>query len=98
MATDLKELQEAEDIAYFRAELVDISPESFTFEEKRQILDDMLKSSAAIEDAMREDFAKLDEVAQTKLLDNLGESGYRDRDWWYRMLMDGPRHRDKPTI
>ena len=97
MATDLKALQEAEDHAYFMAELVDFSPESFTFEEKRQILDDMLKSSAAIEDAMREDFAKLDEVAQTRLLDSLGASGYRDRDWWYRMLMDGPRHRDKPT-
>lgn len=96
--TNMKELKEAEDHAYFMAELVDISPESFTFEEKRRILDDMLKSSAAIEDAMREDFAKLDEVAQTKLLDGLGASGYRDRDWWYRMLMDGPRHRDKPTI
>lgn len=96
--TNIKELKEAEDHAYFMAELVDISPESFTFEEKRRILDDMLKSSAAIEDAMREDFAKLDEVAQTKLLDGLGASGYRDRDWWYRMLMDGPRHRDKPTI
>lgn len=47
---------------------------------------------------MCEDFAKLDEVSQTRLLDSFGASGYRDRDWWYRMLMDGPRHRDGPTI
>lgn len=98
MATNWQTLEEAEDHAYFMAELVDISPESFTLEEKKQILEDMWKTSSDIENRMREDFAKLDEVSQTKLLDSLGASGYRDRDWWYRMLMDGPKHRDKPTI
>lgn len=98
MATDWQTLEEAKDHAYFMAELVDISPESFTLEEKRQILEDMWKTSSDIENRMREDFANLDEVSQTKLLDSLGASGYRDRDWWYRMLMDGPKHRDKPTI
>lgn len=98
MEADWQTLEEAEDHAYFMAELVDISPESFTLEEKRQILDDMLASSSAIENRMRDDFAELDEVTQTRLLDSLGASGYRDRDWWYRMLMDGPRHRDRPTI
>ena len=75
-----------------------MSPEGFTLEEKRQILDDMIASSAAIENALREDFAKLDEVSQAKPLGSLGASGYRDRDWWYRMLMDGPKHRTRPTI
>lgn len=98
MATDWQTLEEAEDHAYFMAELVDISPESFTLEEKRKILDGMLEASSAIENRMRGNFAELDEVTQTRLLDSLGTSGYRDRDWWYRMLMDGPRHRDKPTI
>lgn len=98
MKENWKDLEDAEDHVYFMAELVDMSPESFTLEEKRQILDDMIKSSAAIEDAMREDFARLDEVTQTRLLDSLGGSGCRDRDWWYRMLMDDPRHRDRPTI
>ena len=59
------------------AELVDMSPESFTLEEKRKILDDMIASSSAIENRMREDFAKLDEVTQTRLLDSLGASGCR---------------------
>ena len=98
MATDWQTLEEAEDHAYFMAELVDISPESFTLEEKRKILDDMLEASSAIENRMRGNFAELDEVTQTRLLDSLGTSGYRDGDWWYRMLMDGPRHRDKPSI
>ena len=98
MNDKMEKLKEAEDLAYFRAELVEMSPESFTLEEKRQILDDMRKSSSDIENAMRENFAKLDEVTQTRLLDSLGQSGYRDRDWWYRMLMDGPKHRDRPTF
>lgn len=80
MTEDMKQLEQAEDHAYFMAELVDMSPESFTLEEKRQILDDMIASSSAIENRMREDFAKLDEVTQTMLLDSLGASGHRDRD------------------
>ena len=96
MDENWKNLEEAEDFAYFRAELVEMSPESYSLEEKKQILKDMWKMSSDIENRMREDFAKLDEVSQTKLLDSLGVSGYRD--WWYRMLMDGTKHRDKPTI
>ncbi|WP_346697390.1 hypothetical protein [Thermophilibacter mediterraneus] len=98
MREDWNQLEAREDHAYFMAELVDMSPESFTLEEKRKILDDMIASSSAIENRMREDFAKLDEVTQTRLLDSLGASGCRDRDWWYRMLMDGPVHREFPTI
>ena len=61
MATDWKALEDAEDHAYFMAELMDISPESFTLEEKKQILHDMIASSSAIENAMRDEFAELDE-------------------------------------
>lgn len=81
MKENWKDLEDAEDHAYFMAELVDMSPESFTLEEKKAILDDMIESSTAIEDAMREGFARLGEVTQTRLLDSLGQSGYRDRDW-----------------
>lgn len=98
MDENWKNLEDTESFAFFMAELVDISPESFTLEEKMQILENMWKTSSDIENGMREDFAKLDEVSQTKLLDGLGASGYRGRDWWYRMFMDEPRHRDKPTI
>ena len=80
MATDWQTLEEAEDHDYSMAELVDISPESFTLEEKKQIPEDMRKTSSDIENRMREYFAKLDEVSQTKVLDSLGVSGYRDRD------------------
>lgn len=69
--TDWKALEDAEDHAYSMAELVDISPESFTLEEKKQILHDMIASSSAIENAMRDEFAELDEVIQTCLIDDL---------------------------
>lgn len=73
--TDWKALEDAEDHAYFMAELVDISPESFTLEEKKHILHDMIESSTAIENAMRDEFAELDEVAQTRLIDDLAADG-----------------------
>ena len=65
MDENWKNLEDAEDFAYFRAELVEMSPESYSLEEKRQILEDMWKTSSDIENRMREDFAKLDEVSQT---------------------------------
>lgn len=95
---ELKKMMELEDYAHFRAELVEISPQSFDIDELREILDDMIRSKVAMENDMRDSFAELGEVEQTKLLDSLGQSGYKDRDWWYRMLMDGPRHRDRPTF
>ena len=54
MTENWKDLEDAEDLAYFRAELVEISPESFTLEEKRQILEDMWKTSSDIENRMRD--------------------------------------------
>lgn len=98
MNPNLEAMKELEDFAHFRADLVEYSPESFTPEELREILDDMIRSKVALEDGMREHFAILSEVEQTLLLDSLGASGYKDRDWWYRMLMDGPVHRARPTV
>lgn len=80
------------------AGIVEISPESFTLEEKQEILRDMVAASAAIENAMRDDFARLDEVTQTRLIDTLAKAGPRDRGWWHRMLVAGPRRREGITI
>lgn len=94
----IEAMKELEDYAHFRAELVEYSPESFATEELREILDDMLRSKVAHEDSMREHSATLSETEQTMLLDSPDTSGYRDRDWWYRMLTDGPVHCSRPTI
>lgn len=98
MATDWNALNAEEDRAYFMAELVEISPRSFTLEEKQRILRNMIEASTAIENAMRDDFARLDEVTQTRLIDALAEAGLRGRGWWYRMLVACPRRREGITI
>lgn len=98
MATDWNALTAEEDRSYFMAELVAISPESFTLEEKQRILRNMIETSAAIENAMRDDFARLDEVTQTRLIDALAKAGPRGRGWWHRMLVACPRRREGITI
>lgn len=51
-----------------------------------------------MENQVWEDFATRSEVEQTMLLDMLGSSGYKDRGWRHRMLMDGLVHRSRPTF
>lgn len=48
------ELIQAEDMAYFRADLCLYSPKSYSIEEKRQICNDMISTSKAVLDATRE--------------------------------------------
>ena len=52
----MNELTQAEDMAYFRADLCCYSPESYSLEEKKEICNDMMSTSKAVLDAMREDF------------------------------------------
>ncbi|MBR3327565.1 MAG: hypothetical protein IKG22_09630 [Atopobiaceae bacterium] len=54
--TDWTALQQAEDMAYFKADLCCYSPERYSLEEKREICNDMISTSKAMLDAMREDF------------------------------------------
>ncbi|MDO4850866.1 MAG: hypothetical protein Q4A93_03300 [Actinomycetota bacterium] len=49
----MTELTQAEDMAYFRADLCLYSPESYTLEEKKQICNDMMATSKAVLDATR---------------------------------------------
>ena len=42
------ELQQAEDMTYFKADLCCYSPESYSLEEKRGICDEMVSSSKAM--------------------------------------------------
>ena len=51
--TNMTELTQAEDMAYFRADLCLYSPESYSLEEKNEICNDMMSTSRAVLDAMR---------------------------------------------
>ena len=94
--TTLTELQQAEDMAYFRADLCLYSPESYTLEEKRDICNDMMSTSKAMLDAMREDFERLPPDVRSKLLDMLCQSGAESPEWWWDVLVGegDPLYRD----
>jgi hypothetical protein len=81
------ELQQAEDMAYFRADLCCYSPESYSLDEKKEICNDMLSTSKAVLDAMRVDFEQLPADARSKLLDTLCQSGVESPDWWWDVLV-----------
>ena len=81
------ELQQAEDMAYFRAGLCLYSPESYTLEEKREICNEMISSTKATLDAMRADFATYPPEIKSKLLDMLCQSGIESPEWWWDVLV-----------
>ena len=81
------ELQQAEDMAYFRADLCCYSPESYSLDEKKEICNDMISTSKAVLDAMRADFEQLSADARSKLLDTLCQSGVESPDWWWDVLV-----------
>lgn len=81
------ELTQAEEMAYFRADLCLYSPESYTLEEKKEICNDMMATSKAVLDAMREDFQQMPPELRSKLLDMLCQSGVQDPQWWWDVLV-----------
>ncbi|MBR2684296.1 MAG: hypothetical protein IKE22_13645 [Atopobiaceae bacterium] len=83
----MTELTQAEEMAFFRADLCLYSPESYTLDEKKEICNDMFKTSRAIQDAMRADFEQLPPDARAKLLDMLCASGVESPQWWWDVLV-----------
>ena len=85
MANDTKweELRQAEEMAYFKADLCLYSPESYSLDEKKQICNDMMVTSKAVLDGMREDFQQMPPDARAMLLDMLCASGVESPQWWW---------------
>jgi hypothetical protein len=83
----MTELTQAEEMAYFRAGLCLHSPESYTLDEKKEICNDMMSTSKAMLDAMREDFESMPPELRSKLLDMLCESGVESPQWWWDVLV-----------
>ena len=94
--TKMTELTQAEDMAYFRADLCIYSPESYSLEEKKEICNDMMSTSWVVLDAMREDFQSCPPEFRAKLLDMLCNSGVESPQWWWDVLVgDGdPLYRE----
>ena len=79
-------LVEEHEMAYFRGELAVSSPESYSIEEMRAISEAMDESTAAIDAAIREDFAALPPQAQNRMLDLLEKADPKNMNFWREML------------
>lgn len=92
----MTELEQAEDMAYFRADLCLYSPQSYTLEEKREICNNMVATSKALLDAMRKDFEAMPPALKGELLAELCKSGCKDPQWWWDVLVGegDPIYRD----
>lgn len=83
----MNDLVQAESMAYFRADLAESMPESYSLEEKRRICDEMIQSTAAILDAMRADFQARSPEEQRELLADLCSDPDEDPQWWWDVLV-----------
>ena len=86
-AAKMTQLTQAEDMAYCRADLCLYSPESYSLEEKKEICNDMMATSKAVLDAMREDFQSYPPELRAKFLDMLCASGVESPQWWWDVLV-----------
>ena len=100
MIANFDELAQAEDIAYFKADICLYSPESYTLEEKRDICNEMISTSKAMLDAMRTDFETYPPAIRSKLLDMLCQSGIESPEWWWDVLVGegDPLYRELEAI
>lgn len=85
--TKMTELTQAEEMAYFRADICCYSPESYTLDEKKQICNDMVSTSKAVLDAIREDFDSQPPEFRERLLAAICEGEPEDADWWRAILV-----------
>ena len=98
--TDWTALQQAEDMAYFKAGLCCYSPESYSLEEKRGICNEMVSTSKAMLGAMRADFVQLPPELRSKLLDTLCQSRAESPERWLDVLVGegDPLYREIGTL
>jgi len=85
--TDWTALQQAEDMAYFRAEACLFSPESYSLEEKKAICDGVDSITDEIDSALKSDFESLPPFAQGKMLDLLKQADPANFEWWREVLV-----------
>ena len=91
------ELQQAEEMAYFRADLSLSSPDSYSLDEKREICNEMFSTSKAVLDAVRADFEQLPAEAKGKMLAMLSRMDSENPEWWWDVLIgEGDPHYRKP--
>ena len=83
----LNALLNAQDMAFFRGQLFQESPESFTLEEQKQVINDMILTTQALYNAYREDFAEWPESERIDFFEDLRINYPKGFDWWFDILL-----------
>jgi len=83
----VNQLCEANELAFFRADVCLGSPESYSLDEKAQICEGMEQTNAAIEDAIRKDFAEMPPQFQARMLELLCAHDPDMAEWWQELLI-----------
>ena len=83
---DYRQLLEDHEVAYFRADLALSDPESYSIEEKREIIEGMRESTEKVDRAMREDFESMPPEMQRRMFEMLASSGPGAREFWTDLL------------
>ena len=84
--SQVNQLCEDNELAFFRADVCLSSPQSFTLEEKAKICEDMDATNKAIEDAISADVEALPPEFQNNRLDMLCTSGCMTPERWRETL------------
>ena len=85
-STEWEEFLSVEDQVYFRKDLYLYSPESFTPEQGLAIVKAMQRSTKAIDEALREDFASRLLELQEALIESLTGKAGRSKEEWRELL------------
>ena len=85
----IAQLQTAQDLAFFRADLYLESPESFTKEEAIEIPKDMIRATKALHDAYRAEFREWPESERVEFFEELKREDPEGFDYWFDILLGG---------
>lgn len=86
MADTIEQLYVEQELALLRADLAVSSPESYTFEEMRQISAELDSATEALDEAVRKDFQSLSQEEQRAMLMFLEELGGQEDGFWLELL------------
>ena len=78
--------REAEELLDFKRDLIEYAPESFTGDQLVDLLREQRGICGAMDEIVRDDFARREPMFRERLLDSLNGAGGHDRSWWKSYL------------
>ena len=83
---EYRRMLEDHEVAYFRADLALSDPESYSPEEKAEIIEGMRESTEKVDRALREDFESMPPEMRRRMFEMLASSGPGATEFWSALL------------